>query len=163
VGEAFDPATLTVTAVRSDGSTVALDASQYTVDGFASDVEGETTVTVNANTDIIATGAEPVAAQFVVTVYNPWDAKTAYGAGRSVAFNGSVWVSSWSTQNQRPGDVNGPWQEIRSVDGTAVWTPTRIFQTGDEVVHNGTRYAAKWWTRNQTPGDLNGPWKVITP
>jgi chitodextrinase len=163
VGEAFDPATLTVTAVRSDGSTVALDASQYTVDGFASDVEGETTVTVNANTDIIATGAEPVAAQFVVTVYNPWDAKTAYGAGRSVAFNGSVWLSSWSTQNQRPGDVNGPWQEIRSVDGTAVWTPTRIFQTGDEVVHNGTRYAAKWWTRNQTPGDLNGPWKVITP
>jgi hypothetical protein len=161
VGETFDPATLAVTAVRSDGTTGALDATQYTVDGFSSDVEGESTVTVSANADIIASGAEPVVAQFVVAVYNPWNAQTAYGAGRSVSFDGSVWLASWSTQNQRPGDANGPWQQIRTVDGTAEWTPTRIFQSGDEVVYNGTRYVAKWWTRNQTPGDANGPWKVV--
>jgi hypothetical protein len=161
VGESFDPASLAVTAIRADGSTGTLDVSEYTLDGFSSNVEGESTVTVRATVDITATGAEPAAASFVVPVYNPWDPRTAYAAGRSVALDGSVWLSSWATQNQRPGDANGPWQEIRSVDGIAAWTPTRIFQKGDEVVYNDTRYEAKWWTRNQVPGDTNGPWKVI--
>jgi chitodextrinase len=91
-----------------------------------------------------------------------WDAKAVYQAGASVAFGGSVWTASWWTQNQKPGDPYGPWQEIvTAVDGTAVWTASRIFDTGDRVVYQGSTYAAKWWTRNQVPGDPNGPWKKV--
>ncbi|HWK93104.1 MAG TPA: LamG-like jellyroll fold domain-containing protein [Luteimicrobium sp.] len=91
-----------------------------------------------------------------------WDAKAVYQAGASVAFGGSVWTASWWTQNQKPGDPYGPWQEIvTAVDGTAVWTASRIFDTGDRVVYQGSTYVAKWWTRNQAPGAANGPWKKV--
>jgi hypothetical protein len=137
VGDAFDPTTVTVRAVRADGTTGALDAPRYTVEGFSSERAGEFPVRVSVNQEITATGSQPV------------------------VLDGAVWISSWWNQNQRPGDVNGPWQEIRSVNGVTQWTPTRIFQTNDEVVHEGTTYVAKWWTRNQTPGDPNGPWKAV--
>lgn len=61
-----------------------------------------------------------------------------------------------------PGDPYGPWQEIDATeDGTAVWTPSRIFRTDDAAVYRGTVYRAKWYTRNQAPGDPNGPWSAI--
>jgi chitodextrinase len=114
------------------------------------------------NPGLLATGAEALTAEFVVSVQNPWAAQTAYNTGQTVAFDDAVWLASWWTKNQQPGDPNGPWQKIVAQDGTAVWTASRIFQAGDEVTHSGTTYVAKWWTRNQTPGDANGPWKVVT-
>ncbi|MGC5167531.1 family 43 glycosylhydrolase [Luteimicrobium sp. DT211] len=99
-----------------------------------------------------------------VTVANvpAWDARTAYTTGRTVTYGGSTWAASWWTQNQKPGDVNGPWQEIATTsDGTAVWTPTRIFDSGDTAVYDGVTYRAQWWTRNEKPGDANGPWRKV--
>ncbi|WP_344739789.1 CocE/NonD family hydrolase [Microbacterium awajiense] len=88
-----------------------------------------------------------------------WSAATVYGAGDTVWYSGSTWLATWYAKGQPPGQLYGPWQEIRqTTDGTAVWTPTRIFVSGDVVEHDGVRYTAKWWTRNQVPGDPNGPW-----
>lgn len=79
-----------------------------------------------------------------------------------MSYKGSVWRASWWTKNQAPGDPYGPWQEIVSTsDGTAVWTPSRIFVAGDRAEYQGVVYQAKWWTRNQKPGDPNGPWSSI--
>jgi chitodextrinase len=47
-------------------------------------------------------------------------------------------------------------------DGTAVWTPTRIFVAGDVVVYQGKRYVAQWWTRNQRPETPYGPWRLVS-
>ncbi|PFG42353.1 alpha-L-arabinofuranosidase [Isoptericola jiangsuensis] len=91
-----------------------------------------------------------------------WEAGTVYTAGDLVTFEGSTWLATWWTKNQEPGASPwGPWQEIvEAADGTAVWTPSRIFTAGDVVVHDGVRYTAQWWTRNQEPGGKHGPWKV---
>lgn len=87
----------------------------------------------------------------------PWQPGAVYTEGDETRFAGSAWRAAWWTQNQRPGDENGPWQEIISTDdGTAVWTPTRIFTAGEVVEHDGTTWTAKWWTRNQEPGDPPG-------
>jgi len=100
---------------------------------------------------------------YAVTFTLPdWASSTVYDTGDTVAYGGSVWLASWWTQNQKPGDVNGPWQEVvQTSDGTAVWTASRIFDTGDEVEYQGVRYVAQWWTRNQVPGAANGPWKKV--
>ena len=91
-----------------------------------------------------------------------WDAKAVYLSGDRVSYGGSVWLASWWTQNQKPGDPYGPWQEIASAsDGTALWTASRIFDSGDRVEYQGATYVAQWWTRNQKPGDPNGPWKKV--
>jgi chitodextrinase len=45
-------------------------------------------------------------------------------------------------------------------DGTARWTPSRVFTAGDTVVYQGKTYVAQWWTRNQEPGTPYGPWKL---
>ena len=89
----------------------------------------------------------------------PWQPGAVYAEGDETRFAGSTWRAAWWKQNQRPGDENGPRQEIISTDdGTAVWTPTRIFTAGEVVEHDGTTWTAKWWTRNQEPGDPHGPW-----
>ena len=55
-----------------------------------------------------------------------------------------------------------PGHEIATAaDGTAIWTPSRVFTTGDVVVYDGTKYKALWWTRNQVPGGVGGPWSEI--
>lgn len=96
-------------------------------------------------------------------ITNPvWEAGKVYLAGDYVTYNGSLWMASWWTQNQQPGDPWGPWQEIKTAeDGTIIWTASRIFLGGEEVLYNGHRYRAKWWTRNQPPGDPWGPWQFL--
>lgn len=90
---------------------------------------------------------------------HPWDSKTVYRADDEVESDGAIWRAAWWTQNQTPGDPQGPWQEISTTDdGTSVWTATRIFTAGDVVEYDDVRYEAKWWTRNQEPGDPHGPW-----
>lgn len=99
-----------------------------------------------------------------VTIANPpaWAATAAYGAGDRVSYTGAVWQAMWWTQNQQPGDVWGPWEEIvTAADGTAVWTASRVFVAGDRAVYQGKVYQAKWWTRNQAPGDPDGPWGLV--
>jgi chitodextrinase len=92
-----------------------------------------------------------------------WAAGTTYTAGSRVAFDGSVWAASWWTRNQEPdGSPHGPWQEVtETFDGTAAWTPSRIFDDGDFVVHDNTLYEARWWTRGQEPGHPTGPWRPV--
>ena len=48
-----------------------------------------------------------------------------------------------------------------AADGTAIWTPSRIFTAGEKVVHEGKKYVAQWWTRNQVPGTPYGPWLEV--
>jgi len=88
-----------------------------------------------------------------------WAASVSYSANALVSFNNATWLASWSTRNQPPGDVNGPWQELVMDElGRHVWTASRIFLAGEVIVYQGKVYTAKWWTRNQAPGDVYGPW-----
>ena len=161
IGENLDPALLSVVATRADGSSAELTAGEFTVTGFSSATAGDPVVTMTAAPAVTATDAAPVQATLAVAVRPAWDASTAYPAGAEAASEGSVWLASWWTSAQKPGDPNGPWQQIVQADGVAVWTPSRVFVAGDLVTHDGARYTAKWWTRNQLPGDPNGPWKPV--
>lgn len=118
-----------------------------------------------AGTPIAAAAAQVVL--FLGTtdsVVPAWNAGIAYDTGDKVEFDGRLFVASWWTQNQQPGDPNGPWQEIATgPDGVAIWTASRIFQAGDVVTYDGKTWTAQWYTRNQTPGDANGPWKETAP
>src|SRR5699024_2783144 len=68
------------------------------------------------------------------TAPDAWQADTRYDEGDVVTFAGSVWVASWWTSGQQPGDVHGPWQEVvTETTGVPTWTPTWIFQAGDVV------------------------------
>ncbi|WP_204078396.1 LamG-like jellyroll fold domain-containing protein [Planotetraspora phitsanulokensis] len=99
-----------------------------------------------------------------IVIDNPpaWTAGKVYNTGDQASYRGSVWRALWWTQNQTPGDPNGPWEQIVvTADGNPVWTPSRIFVAGDKAEYQGAVYQAQWWTRNQAPGDPNGPWKRI--
>ncbi len=162
VGATYDPASVVVTGTFADGTTRALTAAEYAVSGFETATLGKRTVTVRAEAVLAATGAAALEASLSLEVLRAWIAAQVYNTGEAVIYNGSRWVASWWTQNQKPGDVYGPWQQqITAPDGTAVWTASRIFVAGDTVVLNDVRYTAKWWTRGQTPGDPNGPWKKL--
>ncbi|NQX26114.1 FIVAR domain-containing protein [Microbacteriaceae bacterium VKM Ac-2854] len=162
VGAAFDPASITVTATLADGTQRALTAAEYTVAGFDTATAGERAATVTVSPALVSDGGASVTATLAVSVLRAWSASATYLTGETVLYNGSTWRASWWTSNQRPGDPNGPWQQIVvAPDGTAVWTASRIFTAGDVVVHQGKRYSAKWWTRNQAPGDPYGPWQLL--
>ncbi|GAB3810617.1 cellulose binding domain-containing protein [Tessaracoccus terricola] len=94
------------------------------------------------------------------TAPSAWEAGTVHQAGDVVEHDGAVWVASWWTRGQEPGQPYGPWQEVSATAvGVAEWTRTRIFEAGDVVAHNGELWRAKWWTRAQEPGaDAWGPW-----
>ena len=90
-----------------------------------------------------------------------WTADSTYVAGDAVQHDSALWVATWWTRGQEPGDPYGPWQEIaRDASGEVTWTPSRIFEAGDEVVHDGERYRATWWTRAQSPTS-GGPWVAL--
>ncbi|WP_281495544.1 family 43 glycosylhydrolase [Isoptericola sp. S6320L] len=98
-----------------------------------------------------------------VVVHPAWDASAVYTAGDRVSFDGRTFEATWWTRAQEPGASPwGAWQEIAEAsDGTAVWTPSRIFTAGDVVVHGDLRYEARWWTRNSEPGASPwGPWAL---
>ncbi|QMU71402.1 carbohydrate-binding protein [Streptacidiphilus sp. P02-A3a] len=101
-----------------------------------------------------------------VTVGLPaaWTAATAYRTGDRVAYQGNLYTASWYTQNQQPGDPQGPWQEIVMTEsGTAVWTASRTFNSGDLAVYNGSTFKAGWYTRGDVPGSVTGPWEEQAP
>ncbi|WP_371872241.1 carbohydrate-binding protein [Phytohabitans houttuyneae] len=109
---------------------------------------------------------DPAQATFTVTVNLPaaWSATTVYNTGDRVTYQGKVYAASWYAKNNKPGEVNGPWQELAMTEeGVAIWTPSRIFTGGDVATHDGKRWRARWYTRNQRPGDPNGPWEQIAP
>lgn len=93
-----------------------------------------------------------------------WTPSGVFNTGDQVLYDGRLFEALWWTQNQVPGaNPNGAWQEIAETpDGTAIWTPSRVFNTGDIVSHNGSLYRAKWWNRNVTPTG-SGPWQAISP
>lgn len=162
VGSAFAAAGVVVTGSFADGSTRALRVDEFEVRGFTSAAPGEPIVTLRAAAGLLNAQAAPVEATVKVTVLRAWATGDTYQTGDAVVFDGSRWVASWWTRAQRPGDVNGPWQQYLSTpDGTAVWTASRIFTAGDVVTLGGATYRAKWWTRAQEPGSPNGPWQRI--
>ncbi|WP_433205980.1 carbohydrate-binding protein [Dactylosporangium sp. CS-047395] len=115
-----------------------------------------------AATDTFAAAQATVSV--VVNAPAAWSASRAYQGDERVTYDGKVYQASWWTQNQKPGDPNGPWQELAlAEDGTALWTASRIFNTGDVVTYQDKQFRARWWTRNQAPGDPNGPWEEIAP
>jgi uncharacterized repeat protein (TIGR02543 family) len=95
-----------------------------------------------------------------------WSATTVYVAGDKVVYEGKLYVASWWTKNDRPGAVDGPWQEIGQPVITArgvytTWTPSAIYTGGQTVAFGGHLFTAAWWTRNDVPGavtKLAGPW-----
>ncbi|MDQ7904932.1 Ig-like domain repeat protein [Phytohabitans sp. ZYX-F-186] len=109
---------------------------------------------------------DPASATVTVTVDLPaaWSATKVYDNGDRVTYQGKVYLASWYSKNNKPGDPNGPWQELAMTEeGVAIWTPSRVFDTGDVAEHDGKRWRARWYTRNQKPGDANGPWEEIAP
>ena len=101
-----------------------------------------------------------------VTVGLPaaWSAATVYHTGDRVSYQGNLYTACWYTQNQLPGDPQGPWQEtVMTENGTAVWTASRTFNSGDLAVYGGTIFKAGWYTRDDTPGSVTGPWQEQAP
>jgi predicted extracellular nuclease/chitodextrinase len=91
-----------------------------------------------------------------------WNATTAYDAGATVSYQGSIWQALWWSRDQKPGDPTGPWEQLQSTaDGTAVWTPSRVFDAGATVSYQGSTWQALWWSRDQKPGDPTGPWEQL--
>ncbi|GAA5189656.1 ExeM/NucH family extracellular endonuclease [Rugosimonospora acidiphila] len=127
----------------------------------------------NYNATLLFNGTDPFAASdhdpVVVGLNLPstptapaWNASTVYNTGDQVSYQGSIWQALYWTQNQKPGDPNGAWEQIETTaDGTAIWTASRIFNTGDLVSYQGSTWRALYWTRNQNPGDPNGAWEQI--
>ncbi len=92
-----------------------------------------------------------------------WESGKVYNTGDKVTYAGTVFLAQWWTSGEVPGSTAyGSWQELATAaDGTAIWTPSRVFTTGDVVTCNGTTYRARWWTRNQVPGVVGGAWTEI--
>jgi chitodextrinase len=73
-----------------------------------------------------------------INILPAWTAASVYNTGNQVSYQGSTWRALWRTQNQKPGDPTGPWEQIiDNPDGTAVWTATRVFNVGDEATYQG--------------------------
>jgi predicted extracellular nuclease len=127
----------------------------------------------NYNATLLFDGSDPFAASdhdpVVVGLTLPstpvapaWSSSTVYSTGDTVTYQGATWQALWWTQNQQPGDPNGPWEQMATAaDGTELWTPSRVFNGGETVEYQGATYLAQWYTRNQTPGDPNGPWEQM--
>lgn len=94
-----------------------------------------------------------------------WVSSQVYNAGDLVSYAGKVFLAQWWTSGEVPGvNVYGSWEEMAAAaDGTAIWTPSRVFTAGEVAVFNGKRYKALWWTRNQVPGGAGGPWSELPP
>ncbi|MGO1411179.1 MAG: carbohydrate-binding protein, partial [Microbacterium sp.] len=92
-----------------------------------------------------------------------WDAEAAYAADSEVSHDGKVYLAAWWTSGETPGtSTTGAWQEIVTAgDGTAVWTPSRIFTGGERAWHDDVLYQAAWWTRDQEPVSSGGPWRPV--
>jgi len=146
----------------ASGASAALEAETTTLTtaDIAAGTVSAASVEASASNGKLAADVSVEASAVELSTAAAWNTRTAYGQGDHVTYDGRLWMASWWTKAQKPGDPNGPWQEIAvDAEGRTVWTPTRIFDKDDEVVHDGTGYTAKWWTRNQQPGLANGPWK----
>jgi 5'-nucleotidase len=120
------------------------------------------TLLFNGSDPFAASDHDPVVVGLTLPAPAAWNSKTIYNTGDQVSYNGSIWQALWWTQNQKPGDPNGPWMEMAvAPDGVALWTPSRIFTAGDVAEYQGKKYVAQWWTRNEKPVDSPyGPWKL---
>ncbi|WP_374009105.1 polysaccharide lyase family 8 super-sandwich domain-containing protein [Leifsonia sp. LS-T14] len=100
-----------------------------------------------------------------VTVVLPaaWSKTPTYKTGDVVSYRGAVYKAGWSTKGEQPGLSNtGAWQELAMTeDGTAVWTPSRVFAAGDTVVYQGRTFVAGWYARGDVPGSVTGPWQEL--
>ncbi|MGE3621867.1 MAG: lamin tail domain-containing protein [Acidimicrobiia bacterium] len=161
----FDPAGRKVTGVAFGASTTG-----YTFDNTVGAAGPISTLSaVGANGAFTAADGHGVGSPAGLTPppAGPpaWEPRVVYDTGDRVTHGGKVFEALWWTSSEVPGSsAYGAWQEIAvAADGTAIWTPSRIFVAGDVVTHQGTSYRALWWTRNQAPGIPYGPWQEIVP
>ena len=120
------------------------------------------TLLFNGSDPFAASDHDPVLVGLSLPTTPAWSATKIYNTGDLVSYQGSTWRAQWWTQNQKPGDPYGPWEQISTApDGTALWTASRVFNSGDVVLYQGKKYVAQWWTRNQVPGIAFGPWKLV--
>jgi hypothetical protein len=147
----------------TDLGEVAFDDQQQTALTLPADLPDGADLRVAVQFDATALVWDQVRTADAAPVAPAWATGTVYGAGDLVEHAGSVWLASWWTQGQAPGDPYGPWQETATTgDGTAVWTASRIFVAGESAQLDGVTYRASWWTRNQRPGDATGPWVAVS-
>src|SRR5690606_7459472 len=67
----------------------------------------------------------------------PWSPGATYDAGDQVTYEGRVFEATWWTREVPGANPWGSWQEIATApDGTAIWTPSRIFDTGDVALYD---------------------------
>ena len=98
--------------------------------------------------------------------YTAWTPSWVYNGGEKVAYDGKLYQAAWYTRDTKPGDPNGPWEQIGAPVVTpkgafAAWTPSWIYNGGEKVAYQGRLYTAKWYTRNQAPGTANGAWQDL--
>ena len=152
---------VTVDAAASSGLPVELSATgPCSVDGLTvhSLSVGTCTLVASQEGDADYLAAPSVTTSFAVTPAR-WSLTTRYAAGDRVTLGSTVWESLRPNTAKVPGDPEGPWQEMATTaDGTAIWTPSRVFERADRAVYDGTVYLATRRTRNQPPGGPDHAW-----
>ncbi|NLC47699.1 MAG: hypothetical protein GX766_11290 [Firmicutes bacterium] len=70
-------------------------------------------------------------------------------------YNGRTFQARHWTQNQEPGLLSSPWQEL-----TDEWRFFNVYREGDEVFYNGKKYRAKYYSQNEQP-DSSDAWELV--
>ena len=87
-----------------------------------------------------------------------WSPSPAYNQGDLVSFEGITYKAKWWTQNEKPGQAWGAWEEQSSLSGPQPWSNSKVYNAGDLAIFNGRLYQARWWTQNNQPDQAGSPW-----
>ena len=123
-------------------------------------IETATTTTEDTSTTTIeSTTTTTITDETTTTLpdYPLWSSGTSYSGGSYVIFDGKVFVARNWTQNQEPGLLESPWQEV-----TDEWRFFNVYSTGDEVIVGESTFVARNWTQNNEPGLISSPWQEVT-
>ncbi|WP_218871147.1 carbohydrate-binding protein [Chitinibacter bivalviorum] len=88
-----------------------------------------------------------------------WDAAKVYNTGDLVSSEGVTYKAKWWTQNEKPGQPWGAWEEQTALSGPQAWSSSKAYNGGDQATFDGRLYQAKWWTQNNQPGLAGSPWE----
>ncbi|MBM5572641.1 MULTISPECIES: carbohydrate-binding protein [Deefgea] len=88
-----------------------------------------------------------------------WNPSTAYIQGDLVSYEGITYKAKWWTQNEKPGQAWGAWEEQSALSGPQAWSNSKVYNAGDLAIFNGRLYQARWWTQNNQPDQAGSPWE----
>lgn len=86
--------------------------------------------------------------------YPLWSAGSSYMGGTYVTYDEKVFLARNWTQNEEPGLINSPWQEV-----TDEWRSFNVYNKDDLVIYEGIEYIAKRYSQNSPP-DSSSAWKL---